>query len=266
MFYQYTHPEEFYQRLHNKLGTVFVKTGQLLGVLWLEVAPGGKKFLFGSKKWKIWSIFASVVQISLITYITYAMMVERNENNTSLISSILVSLANILYNAQTILVYVTVISKQKFVFKSINEAERLAKVLSQWKCLDKNETCRRTLLYIVMTKLILDYSITIISFITSSINAATSPVFTNIVFLLVEPISFIGYFFITTIYCIPFAFGLFLIRKLLNNINAHNCLSISLHYQDIFKFLRDVNALMQGIILILVFGAFVGLVGEVSLF
>lgn len=266
MFYQYSRPENFYQRLHNKLSTVFVKTGQFLGVLWFEVFSNEQKLVFGSKKLKIWSIIASLVQISLITFMTYiiTLRLKQNEHNSTVISNALVSLANLLYVVQIFVVYVIVIVRQKSIFKVVNQAAKLRKLLSEWK-FDKSDHCSRVLLYNVVTKIVMDCIITMIVVIGSSIKVVMSPKLLNILYLLLEPVSLLGFSFVTHIFYIQFAFGLFLTRKLFDNLNSRNCCLVSSYYQDIYKFLSKVKFVMEAVMLILLFDVFLALVGEVRL-
>lgn len=270
MFYEYSSPEHFYQRLHNKLSTVIVKTGQLLGLLWLEAASDSQTFIFGSKPLILWSITTFLFQFFTLTYITYHFYIltlfEDNIDYSTIISTTLVSVANVLFALHILVMYVTVIVRRKLILKVVQYSARLQNLLSLWKLGEKSKKCRKVLLYFIITKILLDCAVAIITTAILSVEFATTLDWMSFFYAFLDPVTMAGSCFITTMYYVSFAFGLFLMRKLSNNLNAYNCCFFSSYHQDILKVLRKVNSVMEFLMLVILFETFVGLVGQVSVF
>lgn len=268
MFNQYSKPKYFYQHLHNALVNFFVKTGQYIGFLWLEPSPDGQKFTFCSKPLLVWSIIVTSIQIPFLFYWPYYLnFIKPNDLGSNELSSVLVGLSDVIFSAALIFFYVKVAFRQTSIMNLINYISKLQNLFSQychqWKC-EKSEKCGKVLLYHMIVKVVLNCSIIIPVTILNVLACVTNPILSNIICGLLQPVAFIVYCFITTMYYIPFAFGLFLMQKLSENLSHQKLHIISSFYQDILKYLRKVNSFMETVIFLLLFTAFVALVGEVS--
>lgn len=263
MFYQYSRPQHFYQRLHNILGTAIIKTGQYLGLLWLKVHPDGRKFTFGTNIFLIWSIIVTFIHISFLIYLPYYFnFVKSDEPGSNDLSAGLVAIEDVIYSAVIIILYVKVTFRRTLILKLVNYGSELQNRLSQWKSKDVSG---KSLLYNITTKIMLDFGVAIPAIILYGYNFMLTPNFSNFLCAILQPAVIVVYCFITTVYYVAFTFGLFLMRKLSENMSDKKSHVISFWYQDIYKYLHKVNSFMEAVIFLFVFEAFVALVGEVRI-
>lgn len=267
MFYEYSRPKNLCQRLHNKLGVIIMKMGHLLGLFSFEVSPDAQKVVVGSKLLLIWSIIASFVQVSYSVYfaIYFFELSKKHISHSTVISSGLTCLANVFDAVYTFIIYIIVVFRRKIILKVVNESARLQRLLSQWKT-NENEKSRQILLYKIFGQIGFDCCYIIVVFLIKIIDCVRNFKWIKLIFILFDPVTDLLYFFITITYYVSFAYGLFLIRKLFDNLHSEsNFRNIPFYHQNTFKFLKKVNSIMQPVILIIIFESFVTLVGQVSI-
>lgn len=265
MFYQYSSPKYFYQRLHNKVGTTIFKTGQFLGFLWIQIGADGQTITFGSKILLIWSIIASIIQfVPFSCYIIYYMLYFReNEPGSTVLSVILSSIADIFYGTFTVVTYGSLTFGRRCILKVFIFSKDLKNRFSTWET-DKNINYKKKLLYIVCGNIVLGACFDIIIVIILLVNFFLHPSWHLFFFALFESEAWASFFFVVLIYSIPFTYGLFMLQKMLDNLSPENGHHISMYHYLLLKFLRKINCCMQMMIAFLFLEGFVGLVSEVS--
>lgn len=266
MFYQYSRPECLYQRLHNKLGTFIFKTGILFGIFWLEVRPGRHKAVSpGSKTLLIWSTIATLAKIgSVVFLINNLFTIEENEPGATILSTILGWSADIIYCVSILVTCVIVTFSRTYILKVFILALKLQNWFCSWRT-DKNGNYDRALVYNLMVKTVIDCCCILAGSFIFCMNFISNPSWYAFSLLVAYLVVFIPYSFLITLYCVPFAYGLFSMQNLVINLRVQNCHVMLCYHYLLLKFMKKVNFLMQSFIFLVVFAAFVGLVSEVSI-
>lgn len=257
-------PKLFFQQLQNKLHIIIWKTGQFFGIFTFQVPPDAQIFTYESKPLLIWAIIASFLQISTIAYLVYYFyfFLERNIPDSNVISSALMTLGNVISFLCVFVRCFYVVFRRKLVLTIVNRGAELQSFLCQ---LDHDEIFERFLVYLLAIKLLLDYTV-ILGTLFLFIYELVSTLEWLRLISLVEPVLLLIYTFTMTIFYICFAYGLCLMRRLNVSLNADNCNHRFFYcHQEILKFLRKANQLMECVMFLSVFGAFISLVGEVNL-
>lgn len=263
MFYHYTSPTLFYQHLHNKITSGIIKTGKFLGFFCIQITLDGKRLEPGSRSLKIWSKFSILIQISYLIYFPYFFLGQNIiKYNSTKLNCLLRSFTDVVYILFLLVLYWIIAFRQNKVLEIFNSGAQLYQTLKFWN-LNRHERLRKSLLYNITTKIVLD--IIFVSLIFSVTMTKISENFNlfDLVWKILELLSYLAYTFVTTIYFIPFSFGLLLVQKLFHNLNHRNWKFVCLVYQDIFKFLKQTNSFMQILICLILFEDMMALVGEV---
>lgn len=263
MFYQYPHPVQFYQQLHNTLASVIIKTGQSLGLVWFNISSDGQTFTSFSKSTRVCSITATSLQIAFLIYMPYYLTFENgDEPGSNELSEGVVAISDVIYSVLIILMYGISVFRRKLVMKILyfvihilNECPGSSKVL-------KND--REYLLIHLSIKILLDLCVSLLSIVFFAYDFVIHPSILSFLNVISQTIAAGAYCFISTIYYISFAFGLLHVKILSANVNEQNLHSISFWYQEIHKYLRKINALMGWVMFLFLFQTFTVLVGEVS--
>lgn len=265
MFYQYTRPKRLYQHLHNILSTGIIKTGQLLGLLWLNITPDGQSFTLGTKTSFLWATTASTVEITFLTYYLYYRIFENpSQYGATGLNVILSVIADGAYVTLSLGIYLTATFGRKNILTVVNFAATLQNQLSEWEIRSNEKCCRKVLTYQLMTKIVIDGSLLLFGTITvSGMSIMTDPSCLNITRNILEAVSLVAYNFASTVYFIPLAFALFLMQKISGNLKCQELHEISRYYQEIVKFMRKVNLFMETLVCLLLLEAFVVLVTNV---
>lgn len=174
------------------------------------------------------------------------------------LSAALVTISVVLYSAILIVIYGTVAFRRDIILRLINYGVNFK---NHWK---KNESTEKCLLYHILTKILLDIFVVIPIVVLHANEFIITFNFPSFLCLFFNPVAAIGYFFMTSMYCISFVFGLFHVQNFSSNLDNNNFYEISFLYQEVHKYLRKINSLMGFVIFLTIFQAFVALVGEVS--
>lgn len=262
MFYQYSYPVQFYQHLHNKLASVIIKTGQLLGLIWFKSSSDGYTLTPYSTSSRILSIIAILYQIWFLIYMPYYLNYVNFGSNV--VSETLVTISYVLYSAVVIFMYGIAFFRQKLVLKLMNFSMYLLKC-SYSGFLVEVENYRKSLVLHLATKIVIDMCSTLSAMFLFLYYFVMHPKIITFLGLFSETVTMAVYCFITTVYYISFAFGLFYVKRLSANVNDRNLQVVSFRYQEIHKYVREINGLMSLVMCFLLFTGFIALVGEVSI-
>lgn len=266
MFYQYSYPIQFYQHLHNKLPSFIIKTGQILGLIWFKLSSDGRTFISCSKSTQIWLITLTTFQIAFLIFMPYYLKFIRGaEGGSNTLSEALVAISDVLYSAVVGFMYGIAFFCRKLILKLGNSSMHFLNVKPELysKVVEDERKC---LLLHLTIKMILDLCFTLPAILYVTQSFEMHPTVLSFLFVISRPIAVGVYCFISTFYYIPFAFGLFFVKMLLDTVYITNLHSVSFWYQKIYKYVRKINNLMGWVMFLFFFQAFVALVGEVSLY
>lgn len=262
MFYQYSYPVHFYQHLHNTLASLIIKTGQILALLWFKPSSDGYTLTPYPTSSRILSILAISYQISFLIYMPY--YVNYVNFGSNVVSETLVTISYVLYSAVVIFMYGIAFFRRKLVLKLLNFSMYLLK-FSHPGFLEEVENDRKTLVLHLATKIVIDVCSTLSAMFLFLYYFVMHPNILTFLGLFSETATMAVYCFITTVYYISFAFGLFYVKRLSANVNNRNLQVVSFKYQEIHKYVREINGLMSLVMCFLLFQGFIALVGEVSI-
>lgn len=209
------------------------------------------------------------MQISSLLYFPYYLnFLEPNDLGFYELSSILVAFSDVIFSAALILFYVKVAFGRTSIMNLMNDILKLKRQVSRFRpsVRRKSENCGKVLLYNIIVKVGLNCGVIVPVIILNVLLFVANPMMSHFIFGLLQPVEFVVYCYITSMYYIPFAFGLYLTRKISDDMMPENLYVISSCYQDILKYLRKVNSFMESVIFLLLFDGFVAVVGEVSHF
>lgn len=140
--------------------------------------------------------------------------IKPDDLGSNKLSSVLVALSDIIFSTALIFIYVKVAFRRTSIMNLINYTSKLQNLFShQYQC-KKSEQCGKVLLCHISAKVVINCIIMIPDTILNLLTFVTNPTLSNFICGFLELVAFIVYFCITTMYYIPFAFGLFLMQKL----------------------------------------------------
>lgn len=265
MSYLYSNPNYLYQSLHNFMAKVIVSFGRFLGYLWIEKSSTFE-FHYGSRRLLIWSTFIAIFLVSSQICTTIYAQQALYEAQAPVLSILLNGMTQVAYNALVFISYWTVLTNRKKIVEICNIGMRFRSSFKN-HCKRSCHCYRKNFVYILVFKFLVDF---LLIFLGTLVAMAALHYKRNLMrllmFVISTPLALSSYCFISTIYYVTFVYAAFLveeIREQLNNSRSSYVSCISHLYARILRFSKKVNNILQVLLLLVFFEAFLGLVNQV---
>lgn len=264
----YSEPKYIYQFLHNIIAKVILKTGRFIGYFWIDNQNASLTFNHGSNYLLARSIVLGVFLTSYQIYMFLYFHLLLQEAGIGVLSAILGGLTQVAYNGLLIISYITAITRRKYIIELLNSGFRLLHTVKQLNLHEGYDRHERFYIYNLGFKFFIDFIMISFAILIMVLQFIHEPTVLTFLFPISFPLSLIAYCLISTCYFVGFVYVTFLLRQLQNELTNPHSISqkinyIPYYYENILRYSKKVNHLLQVSIFFLLAEGLVGLVNQV---
>lgn len=264
MFYLYSTPNSFEQKIHNFLAKALVLIGRCIGVGWRKRSHNGPYYTNAHRNRRLLCYLTNSIAIAISSFVIFDRVVNHEGLDVFLVGTLSVIVITC-YHLLMISFLMTVMMRQRRFLKTFNIVYNLH-VLSQF--LFKADSSRNDngLFIKCVIKIGLDVGICCTLealFIGEFFKERT---ISSLICSILMPPGMVVYCYVGTTYFISLAYGLFLRQRAHEAFETVHTSNVTTFYHNILTFVKKVHGTFQLSLLFLVTHAFLEFVIQVTLY